>query len=168
MCSPLGIILTYTASHRYILEIFYPFCLVLSVSFYTGGKAALFARPHEIVIFIDLIILIGFNLFFFFSHCLRCPNRIVQALDFSSLITFWSFLFPEASSKSEGSPLQRPENLPKKQDEKNLARPTRPSVSTLSLSSHCFDQDCVKIVFFFFSLFNHRRNSTSHESLGTS
>ncbi|XP_056882219.1 mitogen-activated protein kinase kinase kinase kinase 4-like isoform X9 [Takifugu flavidus] len=32
-----------------------------------------------------------------------------------------------ASSKSEGSPLQRPENIPKKQDEKNLARPTRPS-----------------------------------------
>uniref|UniRef100_A0A8C7XXQ3 non-specific serine/threonine protein kinase n=1 Tax=Oryzias sinensis TaxID=183150 RepID=A0A8C7XXQ3_9TELE len=32
-----------------------------------------------------------------------------------------------ASSKSEGSPLQRPENLPKKQDERNLARPTRPA-----------------------------------------
>ncbi|KAM6893801.1 mitogen-activated protein kinase kinase kinase kinase 4-like isoform 2-T2 [Xenentodon cancila] len=32
-----------------------------------------------------------------------------------------------ASSKSEGSPLQRPENLPKKQDEKNLSRPTRPA-----------------------------------------
>ncbi|XP_054479708.1 mitogen-activated protein kinase kinase kinase kinase 4-like isoform X5 [Anoplopoma fimbria] len=32
-----------------------------------------------------------------------------------------------ASSKSEGSPLQRPENIPKKQDEKNLARPTRPA-----------------------------------------
>ncbi|XP_031707807.1 mitogen-activated protein kinase kinase kinase kinase 4 isoform X9 [Anarrhichthys ocellatus] len=32
-----------------------------------------------------------------------------------------------ASSKSEGSPLQRPENVPKKQDEKNLARPTRPA-----------------------------------------
>uniref|UniRef100_A0A3B3D6M0 non-specific serine/threonine protein kinase n=1 Tax=Oryzias melastigma TaxID=30732 RepID=A0A3B3D6M0_ORYME len=32
-----------------------------------------------------------------------------------------------ASSKSEGPPLQRPENLPKKQDEKNLARPTRPA-----------------------------------------
>lgn len=89
-------------------------------------------------------------------------------LDFSSLITFWSFLFPEASSKSEGSPLQRPENVPKKQDEKNLARPTRPSVSTLSLNSHVFDQDWVKIVFFFFSLFNHLRYSTSHESLGTS
>ncbi|XP_049919047.1 mitogen-activated protein kinase kinase kinase kinase 4-like isoform X9 [Epinephelus moara] len=32
-----------------------------------------------------------------------------------------------ASSKSEGSPLQRPENVPKKQDEKNLVRPTRPA-----------------------------------------
>ncbi|XP_029379335.1 mitogen-activated protein kinase kinase kinase kinase 4-like isoform X4 [Echeneis naucrates] len=32
-----------------------------------------------------------------------------------------------ASSKSEGSPLQRPENVPKKQDEKNLARPARPA-----------------------------------------
>uniref|UniRef100_A0A665TXS0 non-specific serine/threonine protein kinase n=1 Tax=Echeneis naucrates TaxID=173247 RepID=A0A665TXS0_ECHNA len=30
---------------------------------------------------------------------------------------------PRSSSKSEGSPLQRPENVPKKQDEKNLARP---------------------------------------------
>uniref|UniRef100_A0A3B4VIA4 non-specific serine/threonine protein kinase n=1 Tax=Seriola dumerili TaxID=41447 RepID=A0A3B4VIA4_SERDU len=34
---------------------------------------------------------------------------------------------PRSSSKSEGSPLQRPENVPKKQDEKNLARPTRPA-----------------------------------------
>ncbi|XP_061660153.1 mitogen-activated protein kinase kinase kinase kinase 4-like isoform X3 [Syngnathoides biaculeatus] len=34
---------------------------------------------------------------------------------------------PRSSSKSEGSPLQRPENLPKKADEKNLARPTRPA-----------------------------------------
>nr|XP_061803042.1 mitogen-activated protein kinase kinase kinase kinase 4-like isoform X2 [Nerophis lumbriciformis] len=34
-----------------------------------------------------------------------------------------------ASSKSEGSPLQRPENVHKKTDEKNLARPTRPAVS---------------------------------------
>ncbi|XP_028279476.1 mitogen-activated protein kinase kinase kinase kinase 4-like isoform X3 [Parambassis ranga] len=33
---------------------------------------------------------------------------------------------PRSSSKSEGSPLQRPENVPKKQDEKNL-RPTRPA-----------------------------------------
>ncbi|XP_024918023.1 mitogen-activated protein kinase kinase kinase kinase 4 isoform X9 [Cynoglossus semilaevis] len=32
-----------------------------------------------------------------------------------------------ASSKSEGSPLQRPENVSKKQDEKNLVRPTRPA-----------------------------------------
>ncbi|XP_059183584.1 mitogen-activated protein kinase kinase kinase kinase 4-like isoform X14 [Centropristis striata] len=32
-----------------------------------------------------------------------------------------------ASSKSEGSPLQRPENVPKKPDEKNVARPTRPA-----------------------------------------
>uniref|UniRef100_A0A8C5E2I9 non-specific serine/threonine protein kinase n=1 Tax=Gouania willdenowi TaxID=441366 RepID=A0A8C5E2I9_GOUWI len=32
-----------------------------------------------------------------------------------------------ASSKSEGSPLQRPENAAKKQEEKNLARPTRPA-----------------------------------------
>ncbi|KAM9766292.1 mitogen-activated protein kinase kinase kinase kinase 4-like isoform 20-T20 [Menidia menidia] len=32
-----------------------------------------------------------------------------------------------ASSKSEGSPLQRPENAPKKTDEKNLSRPTRPA-----------------------------------------
>ncbi|XP_054864671.1 mitogen-activated protein kinase kinase kinase kinase 4-like isoform X12 [Amphiprion ocellaris] len=32
-----------------------------------------------------------------------------------------------ASSKSEGSPLQRPENVSKKQDEKNVARPTRPA-----------------------------------------
>ncbi|XP_017285549.1 mitogen-activated protein kinase kinase kinase kinase 4 isoform X7 [Kryptolebias marmoratus] len=32
-----------------------------------------------------------------------------------------------ASSKSEGSPFQRPENVPKKQDEKNLPRPTRPA-----------------------------------------
>uniref|UniRef100_A0A8C4IJQ7 non-specific serine/threonine protein kinase n=1 Tax=Dicentrarchus labrax TaxID=13489 RepID=A0A8C4IJQ7_DICLA len=35
--------------------------------------------------------------------------------------------FRATSSKSEGSPLQRPENVPKKQDEKNLARPTRPA-----------------------------------------
>ncbi|KAM9328737.1 mitogen-activated protein kinase kinase kinase kinase 4-like isoform 4-T4 [Pholidichthys leucotaenia] len=34
---------------------------------------------------------------------------------------------PRSSSKSEGSPLQRPENIPKKQDEKNLTRPTRPA-----------------------------------------
>ncbi|XP_074483651.1 mitogen-activated protein kinase kinase kinase kinase 4-like isoform X26 [Sebastes fasciatus] len=34
---------------------------------------------------------------------------------------------PRSSSKSEGSPLQRPENVPKKQDEKNVARPTRPA-----------------------------------------
>ncbi|XP_008279245.1 mitogen-activated protein kinase kinase kinase kinase 4 isoform X9 [Stegastes partitus] len=34
---------------------------------------------------------------------------------------------PRSSSKSEGSPLQRPENVSKKQDEKNLARPTRPA-----------------------------------------
>uniref|UniRef100_A0A665TYR2 non-specific serine/threonine protein kinase n=1 Tax=Echeneis naucrates TaxID=173247 RepID=A0A665TYR2_ECHNA len=39
---------------------------------------------------------------------------------------------PRSSSKSEGSPLQRPENVPKKQDEKNLARPARPAVSTSS------------------------------------
>ncbi|XP_029941669.1 traf2 and NCK-interacting protein kinase-like isoform X7 [Salarias fasciatus] len=32
-----------------------------------------------------------------------------------------------ASSKSEGSPLQRPENASKKPEEKNLARPTRPA-----------------------------------------
>ncbi|KAM4560326.1 mitogen-activated protein kinase kinase kinase kinase 4-like isoform 4-T4 [Odontesthes bonariensis] len=32
-----------------------------------------------------------------------------------------------ASSKSEGSPLQRPENASKKPDEKNLSRPTRPA-----------------------------------------
>uniref|UniRef100_A0A8C4IQN1 non-specific serine/threonine protein kinase n=1 Tax=Dicentrarchus labrax TaxID=13489 RepID=A0A8C4IQN1_DICLA len=38
-----------------------------------------------------------------------------------------SFCSLKASSKSEGSPLQRPENVPKKQDEKNLARPTRPA-----------------------------------------
>ncbi|XP_024918024.1 mitogen-activated protein kinase kinase kinase kinase 4 isoform X10 [Cynoglossus semilaevis] len=34
---------------------------------------------------------------------------------------------PRSSSKSEGSPLQRPENVSKKQDEKNLVRPTRPA-----------------------------------------
>ncbi|XP_061655121.1 mitogen-activated protein kinase kinase kinase kinase 4-like isoform X6 [Phyllopteryx taeniolatus] len=34
---------------------------------------------------------------------------------------------PRSSSKSEGSPFQRPENLPKKTEEKNLARPTRPA-----------------------------------------
>uniref|UniRef100_A0A3Q2Y3U2 non-specific serine/threonine protein kinase n=1 Tax=Hippocampus comes TaxID=109280 RepID=A0A3Q2Y3U2_HIPCM len=34
---------------------------------------------------------------------------------------------PRSSSKSEGSPLQRPENVPKKTDEKNFARPTRPA-----------------------------------------
>lgn len=44
-----------------------------------------------------------------------------------------SFCSLKASSKSEGSPLQRPENVPKKQDEKNLARPTRPAVSPLLL-----------------------------------
>ncbi|KAM4537837.1 mitogen-activated protein kinase kinase kinase kinase 4-like isoform 1-T1 [Fundulus diaphanus] len=32
-----------------------------------------------------------------------------------------------ASSKSEGPPLQRPENIPKKPDEKNSSRPTRPA-----------------------------------------
>ncbi|XP_034533238.1 mitogen-activated protein kinase kinase kinase kinase 4 isoform X8 [Notolabrus celidotus] len=34
---------------------------------------------------------------------------------------------PRSSSKSEGSPLQRPDNVPKKPDDKNLARPTRPA-----------------------------------------
>ncbi|XP_077596279.1 mitogen-activated protein kinase kinase kinase kinase 4-like isoform X5 [Stigmatopora nigra] len=34
---------------------------------------------------------------------------------------------PRSSSKSEGSPLQRPENVHKKTDEKILARPTRPA-----------------------------------------
>ncbi|XP_068164995.1 mitogen-activated protein kinase kinase kinase kinase 4-like isoform X8 [Antennarius striatus] len=34
---------------------------------------------------------------------------------------------PRSSSKSEGSPLQRPENIPKKHDEKNITRPTRPA-----------------------------------------
>uniref|UniRef100_A0A672IHF4 non-specific serine/threonine protein kinase n=1 Tax=Salarias fasciatus TaxID=181472 RepID=A0A672IHF4_SALFA len=34
---------------------------------------------------------------------------------------------PRSSSKSEGSPLQRPENASKKPEEKNLARPTRPA-----------------------------------------
>ncbi|KAM8872890.1 mitogen-activated protein kinase kinase kinase kinase 4-like isoform 10-T10 [Synchiropus picturatus] len=34
---------------------------------------------------------------------------------------------PRSSSKSEGSPHQRLENVPKKTDEKNQARPTRPS-----------------------------------------
>uniref|UniRef100_A0A3Q1HER3 non-specific serine/threonine protein kinase n=1 Tax=Anabas testudineus TaxID=64144 RepID=A0A3Q1HER3_ANATE len=34
---------------------------------------------------------------------------------------------PRSSSKSEGSPLQRPENVTKKQEEKNLGRPTRPA-----------------------------------------
>ncbi|KAM4560336.1 mitogen-activated protein kinase kinase kinase kinase 4-like isoform 14-T14 [Odontesthes bonariensis] len=34
---------------------------------------------------------------------------------------------PRSSSKSEGSPLQRPENASKKPDEKNLSRPTRPA-----------------------------------------
>ncbi|XP_032412329.1 traf2 and NCK-interacting protein kinase-like isoform X10 [Xiphophorus hellerii] len=34
---------------------------------------------------------------------------------------------PRSSSKSEGSPLQRPENIPKKQEEKNSSRPTRPA-----------------------------------------
>ncbi|XP_077455683.1 mitogen-activated protein kinase kinase kinase kinase 4-like isoform X2 [Stigmatopora argus] len=34
---------------------------------------------------------------------------------------------PRSSSKSEGSPLQRPENVHKKTDEKFLARPTRPA-----------------------------------------
>ncbi|XP_038133845.1 mitogen-activated protein kinase kinase kinase kinase 4-like isoform X1 [Cyprinodon tularosa] len=35
-----------------------------------------------------------------------------------------------ASSKSEGSPLQRPENILKKTDEKNSSRPTRPAGDT--------------------------------------
>ncbi|KAM9829631.1 mitogen-activated protein kinase kinase kinase kinase 4-like isoform X2 [Syngnathus typhle] len=34
---------------------------------------------------------------------------------------------PRSSSKSEGTPLQRPENVPKKTEEKNFARPTRPA-----------------------------------------
>ncbi|XP_029925451.1 mitogen-activated protein kinase kinase kinase kinase 4-like isoform X9 [Myripristis murdjan] len=34
---------------------------------------------------------------------------------------------PRSSSKSEGSPLQRPENAAKKPDDKNLARPNRPA-----------------------------------------
>ncbi|KAM4537839.1 mitogen-activated protein kinase kinase kinase kinase 4-like isoform 3-T3 [Fundulus diaphanus] len=34
---------------------------------------------------------------------------------------------PRSSSKSEGPPLQRPENIPKKPDEKNSSRPTRPA-----------------------------------------
>ncbi|KAM3856993.1 mitogen-activated protein kinase kinase kinase kinase 4-like isoform 6-T6 [Diretmus argenteus] len=34
---------------------------------------------------------------------------------------------PRSSSKSEGSPLQRPENAAKKTDDKNLARPNRPA-----------------------------------------
>lgn len=72
---------------------------------------------------------------------------------FSPWITLWSFSFPEASSKSEGLPLQRPENVPKKQDEKNLARPTRPSVSPAPLKSQFFEKYWVKIVFFFIFFF---------------
>ncbi|XP_021169048.2 mitogen-activated protein kinase kinase kinase kinase 4 isoform X11 [Fundulus heteroclitus] len=34
---------------------------------------------------------------------------------------------PRSSSKSEGPALQRPENIPKKSDEKNSSRPTRPA-----------------------------------------
>ncbi|KAG7272172.1 hypothetical protein CRUP_014771, partial [Coryphaenoides rupestris] len=34
---------------------------------------------------------------------------------------------PRSSSKSEGSPLQRPDNAAKKPEEKNLARPSRPA-----------------------------------------
>lgn len=44
----------------------------------------------------------------------------------------WHFavcFLSEASSKSEGSPLQRPENAARKVEEKNAARPTRPAVS---------------------------------------
>ncbi|XP_038133989.1 mitogen-activated protein kinase kinase kinase kinase 4-like isoform X3 [Cyprinodon tularosa] len=37
---------------------------------------------------------------------------------------------PRSSSKSEGSPLQRPENILKKTDEKNSSRPTRPAGDT--------------------------------------
>lgn len=114
--------------------------MVFSVSFYTGAKAVLLARLYKIVIFVDLIILIGFNSFFFL-HIVYAVQTELFRCSASSLITFWSFIFPVASSKSEGSPLQRPENVPKKQDEKNLARPTRPSVSTLSLNSHFLDED---------------------------
>lgn len=65
MCLPLRIILTYTASHWYILKILYPFVWYFLFSFYTGPKAVLLARLYKNVIFIDLIILIGFDLVFF-------------------------------------------------------------------------------------------------------
>lgn len=62
--------------------------------------------------------------------CALCSRSLE---DLFPLTNSASFCPLKASSKSEGSPLQRPENVPKKQDEKNLARPTRPAVSPLLL-----------------------------------
>lgn len=50
-----------------------------------------------------------------------------QICNFPFTINF--FPPPSASSKSEGSPLQRPENAGKKPDDrKDLVRPSRPAV----------------------------------------
>uniref|UniRef100_A0A672IHU9 non-specific serine/threonine protein kinase n=1 Tax=Salarias fasciatus TaxID=181472 RepID=A0A672IHU9_SALFA len=46
---------------------------------------------------------------------------------------------PRSSSKSEGSPLQRPENASKKPEEKNLARPTRPDLTALAKELRAVD-----------------------------
>lgn len=83
---------------------------------------------------------------------------------------FLSWIFvcapPKASSKSEGSPLQRPENVPKKPEDKNASRPTRPAVSPPSLKhcQHSFHaSNGVKTAYLFFflsplSLFSYNTN----------
>lgn len=59
-------------------------------------------------------------------------------IPFSNKLTF-SPPPPSASSKSEGSPLQRPENAGKKPEERrDLVRPSRPAVRVDSkLTSQC-------------------------------
>uniref|UniRef100_A0A668AG65 non-specific serine/threonine protein kinase n=1 Tax=Myripristis murdjan TaxID=586833 RepID=A0A668AG65_9TELE len=58
-----------------------------------------------------------------------CARSTVPSpiLCFPLLTSSISSCLLKASSKSEGSPLQRPENAAKKPDDKNLARPNRPA-----------------------------------------
>lgn len=66
-----------------------------------------------------------------YIYILVIHRPLICGLRLQSCPLFLTHVSPlKASSKSEGSPLQRPENVPKKQD----ARPTRPAVSVLFLT----------------------------------
>lgn len=60
------------------------------------------------------------------GHAPLCSDNAIETSPPS--VTELCF-FPKASSKSEGPLFQRPENIPRKPDEKNVSRPTRPAVS---------------------------------------